>query len=782
MTQFDYLFYYNFYPDLQKSKINNPHNLSLHYHLHGIYENRLKNKYELFQQTKFNPDIYQYNYEDLKKMSKNELEDHYIKFGYHEGRNGDYYFEKTINGLKFQVDYYQMSNPDLFNLKPLELYLHFEHAGYLQNRKYHPQQDLNITLNHNSDHINLIENPLPNIETPININKENTIKEEISNIPGEEISQTLEQDISNIPEEVSFSIPKFKEKHRQNCIEELPILQKIKIPYQKKHPGRETIFIEFRILPNIEFIIRNMMIKLPDWNHTIVCGKLNYKYIQEIRKNISPDLKIIHLSEIENMQVDDYSKCLTDIEFWNNFNGEKLLIYQEDTLIFHSQIEKFLEYDYVGAPWPIHQDDNSLGVGNGGFSLRSKSALIKCLEKISPKYLNYGKSTLEYMKNCNLEYYPEDVYFSKCMIDLNIGKVAPREVAIQFSQESQKSINPLGGHQFWLPEKKFILPYIKRYNLVCDYYQGVTHRGGWKTVIQNLINEKIVFYTDTLTNNISLVDCCEAFFVWEKLFEKYKLGSWIGMIHFCYNLPDFLHFENVDLLLDNEDFKSYLPSCQGIIVLSPYLKKYIQKKFPNLKIYILKHPVENINTKFSMDKFILNPHKNLIQLGYQSRMVSSIFRIRTPWKKVLLTGRKNTPREVLSRVKQEINYLKITNLNITLNNINIQYFEKNEDYDNFLTQNICIIPLWDASANNSILEIISMNIPSFVTKMESTVFYLGDNYPMFYEDLEEINNIIQHTDQFYTLILKTHQYLKNINTVDLSFQKFNSDMLTIINR
>ena len=53
---------------------------------------------------------------------------------------------------------------------------------------------------------------------------------------------------------------------------------------------------------------------------------------------------------------------------------------------------------------------------------------------------------------------------------------------------------------------------------------------------------------------------------------------------------------------------------------------------------------------------------------------------------------------------------------------------------------------------------------------------------MFYEDLEEINNIIQHTDQFYTLILKTYTYLKNIKSEDLSFQKFNSDMLTIINR
>lgn len=33
--------------------------------------------------------------------------------------------------------------------------------------------------------------------------------------------------------------------------------------------------------------------------------------------------------------------------------------------------DEFLEYDYIGAPWPFHLDD--LGsVGNGGFSLRSR--------------------------------------------------------------------------------------------------------------------------------------------------------------------------------------------------------------------------------------------------------------------------------------------------------------------------------------------------------------------------------------------------------------------------
>ena len=130
-----------------------------------------------------------------------------------------------------------------------------------------------------------------------------------------------------------------------------------------------------------------------------------------------------------------------------------MLVYQEDTMLFHNDISPFLHYDYIGAPWPVSQDDNSYGVGNGGFSLRTKSKMLECIDKISitdVDKLNLGSSTVKYMKNTNSYVVPEDVYFTKVMIDNGIGNVATRDVALKFSQETQKGNNPLGGHNFWL--------------------------------------------------------------------------------------------------------------------------------------------------------------------------------------------------------------------------------------------------------------------------------------------------------------------------------------------
>ena len=54
------------------------------------------------------------------------------------------------------------------------------------------------------------------------------------------------------------------------------------------------------------------------------------------------------------------------------------------------------------------------------------------------------------MQNCKLSIAPEDVYFSKNMIEYNLGLVAPYNIAKTFSIESIYYNDPLGGHNFWI--------------------------------------------------------------------------------------------------------------------------------------------------------------------------------------------------------------------------------------------------------------------------------------------------------------------------------------------
>ena len=234
-----------------------------------------------------------------------------------------------------------------------------------------------------------------------------------------------------------------KSAHRERCMQALMHLRCIDIEKFGDPTGvRETVLIEFRPMRHLEFLLRNTIVKLPTWNHTVICGNRNFRMMSGICRRIdraaSGTINIIKL-DIENLTPSGYSQLLMTKQFWHNLTGEKILLYQEDTVLFHGRIQPFMEYDYIGAPWPPHQDDNSYGVGNGGFSLRSKSKLTKCLEEVPVSSLKLGRWTVDYMNNTNSTFVPEDVFFSKAMIDRGIGRVASREVAMSFSQETQKS-------------------------------------------------------------------------------------------------------------------------------------------------------------------------------------------------------------------------------------------------------------------------------------------------------------------------------------------------------
>jgi len=69
------------------------------------------------------------------------------------------------------------------------------------------------------------------------------------------------------------------------------------------------------------------------------------------------------------------TKCLHYYVRW-----EYALVTQHDGFILHPENwrDEFLNYDYVGAPWP--KDFGGERVGNSGFSLRSKAFLQACAE------------------------------------------------------------------------------------------------------------------------------------------------------------------------------------------------------------------------------------------------------------------------------------------------------------------------------------------------------------------------------------------------------------------
>jgi len=133
-----------------------------------------------------------------------------------------------------------------------------------------------------------------------------------------------------------------------------------------------------------------------------------------------PNLRIIPIDHI--IDLDTYSKFLIKDLNRYIFNNH-ILIVQWDGFITEPRLwqDQFLEYDYIGAPWPRNE---GLLVGNGGFSLRSK----KLLDALQDEHIDAKHPEDQCI--C-LEYRP--------YLEAHHGiSFAPPELAEQFAFELQK--------------------------------------------------------------------------------------------------------------------------------------------------------------------------------------------------------------------------------------------------------------------------------------------------------------------------------------------------------
>ena len=379
---------------------------------------------------------------------------------------------------------------------------------------------------------------------------------------------------------------------RYICFKYNDFMQHIELPKIPQKSYYEAVLIEFREFPHLEFLIRNSIFKLGEkWAQTVICGNGNYDFIVNICKSISENINIIRLN-VDNMTVSQYNKFLTSLNFWNTLYGEKILIYQENSIIFYKNIDNFIKYDYIGAPFIKYKNDNSNLVGDGGFSLRTKSIMIKILNTISVNDTVFNPHTYEEMEKKKITFPPEDVYYSKNLQELGIGIVADYEKAKQFSCESIFSENSLGGHRFWLSDSKWknklkivfnysayipnsdILLYLKFCNLSEKHNKNPTIKNAFDIDLYfcNIVNNLLMDKKEDIMKYVQLIGL-DGFIYHSKqltnIFPNIKIYSFMNNVFIMYQLKIYSAYNFVNTYLYNN---SYDNLCS----------LFIRKRFYNL--------------------------------------------------------------------------------------------------------------------------------------------------------------------------------------------------------
>ncbi len=312
------------------------------------------------------------------------------------------------------------------------------------------------------------------------------------------------------------------------------------------------------------------------------------------------------------------------------------------------------------------------------------------------------------------------------------------------------------------------------------------HRSGWNFVINSLKplhNQKGILFDGFIEHNFAwkhqttevrspeVLSKMKVEGTFDDLATSEEKGitpytePWIGFIHNPQNIPTWFHYqESPQTIFAKRIWRESLKYCQGLFTFSEYHAKWLREQTEK-PVSTLFHPTELPEVTFDFSRFKDNQQKKIIQIGWWLRRLSSIYQLPVAknnpmnYEKIRLVplffANAHTYLKELIEHEQKENNLKI-NPDYAGNTREIIHVS-NEDYDNFLVENIAFVHLYDANANNVVIECIARATPLLINPLPAVMEYLGKDYPMYFTNLDEA--AMKALDM--NLILETHNYLKN---------------------
>ncbi len=144
-------------------------------------------------------------------------------------------------------------------------------------------------------------------------------------------------------------------------------------------------------------------------------------------------------------------------ELKDHINTEFCLVVHADGFVIHPELwrDEFLDYDYIGAPWPLPTNDYAYRDSKGEISRVGNSVSIR-----SKRLLDYpSEHQLKWEKGYD-DFYNEDIFL--CCIHKNEMeehglKWAPLDVAVKFGREhmipENAGVEPFSFHK-WRGENR----------------------------------------------------------------------------------------------------------------------------------------------------------------------------------------------------------------------------------------------------------------------------------------------------------------------------------------
>ncbi len=307
---------------------------------------------------------------------------------------------------------------------------------------------------------------------------------------------------------------------------------------------------------------------------------------------------------------------------------------------------------------------------------------------------------------------------------------------------------------------------LSEFKIKVNYFNNWDHHQyGWKGAISDLKKQINSVHKDS----VLLEPCIEDTFItnYYKNIDRIKLyrnNDWIGFSH--HSLTD----ENIHLRLNKiikmKIFLEAFKNLKGLFVLTNCQKNMLRSFsfFRNIPISVIRHPISFDFKKYNLDSLTYSstltpvPFGNLVSVDGHQREYNVFSKIKTNYKKILLSSQKNKISKDDAKLLCRNRVWRIT-----------KRYSPSE-YEDIITNNIHFVELNSPTASNYLLECISSNSPIFVNREPCIEEYLGKDYPLFYNDENDVDFSEKN-------IIDGIEYLKNTNFKSLDIKTFGNRIL-----
>jgi len=243
---------------------------------------------------------------------------------------------------------------------------------------------------------------------------------------------------------------------------------------------------------------------------------------------------------------------------------------------------------------------------------------------------------------------------------------------------------------------------------------------------------------------------------------------WAGFVHCPPGIPPWLdESKSLVRIATLRAWQESLPHCRGLITLSRDLRDWVQTQVPQVPVLALHHPTAPAERLFDFDAY-LRHGQPVVQVGWWLRRLASIHFLPLPRaRKHLLipadaAGRPRFDAALEAERRQSgAPPLAQWDTNIVPRLVN-------DDYDALLARSVVFLDLHATVANNAVIECIVRQTPVLINKLPGPVEYLGDEYPLFFENLDEAAAKAADPD----LVHAAHRYLAARDVSFLSSETF----------